>query len=97
PTAWQQAKYAQACYGAVKAASGQEPPLVLVQVELLDGNGFRHLAIRRFDRADMFAFAAHDDGRLSPSITCTAKPSRSPRPQGLENLHASAGDAPRCM
>jgi hypothetical protein len=36
-------------------------------------------------------------GRLSPSITCTAKPSASPRPQGLENLRASARDAPRCM
>src|SRR5262252_8473925 len=44
----------------------------------------------------IFAFAAHD-GRLSPSITCTAKQSSSPRPQGLENLRASDRDAPRCM
>jgi len=40
----------------------QEPaPLILVQLELLDGNGLGSLAIRRFDRADMFALAAHDD------------------------------------
>ena len=40
----------------------QEPaPLVLVQVKLLDGCRLGSLAIGRFDRADMFAFAAHDD------------------------------------
>src|SRR5262249_55430084 len=39
----------------------QPAPLVLIQLELLDGHGFSSLAVRRFDRADMFAFAAHDD------------------------------------
>jgi len=39
----------------------QSPPLVLVQLELLDGHSLGSLAIRRFDRADVFALAAHDD------------------------------------
>jgi len=35
--------------------------LILVQLKLLNGYGLSPLAVRRFDRADMFAFAAHDD------------------------------------
>jgi hypothetical protein len=39
---------------------GSEAP-PLVQVELLEGHSFGPLAIRRFDRAEIFAFAADDD------------------------------------
>src|SRR5262245_49196335 len=35
--------------------------LAMVQIKLLDGHRLSSLAIRRLDRADMFAFAAHDD------------------------------------
>jgi len=44
------------------------PPLVLIQLELLDSYRFRPLAVRRFDRADMFAFAAHDDDTPATQI-----------------------------
>jgi len=47
---------------ALVALPDQEPsPLVLVQLELLDGHSLSSLAIRRFNRADMFAATAHDD------------------------------------
>jgi len=46
----------------LKPLPDQEPsPLILVQVKLFDGHSLSSLAIRRFDRAYMFAFAAHDD------------------------------------
>jgi len=38
----------------------------LVQLKLLDGDGLSPLAIRRFDRAEIFAFAADDDGPELP-------------------------------
>src|SRR5262249_35606755 len=54
--------FANARHRRLKPLPDQEPaPLVLVQLELLDGYGLGPLAIRRFDSADMFAFAAHDD------------------------------------
>jgi hypothetical protein len=43
----------------------QPPPLVVV---LLDGDGLGPLAIRRFDRAEIFAFAAHDDDAPASQI-----------------------------
>jgi hypothetical protein len=46
----------------LRPLSDQQPTaLVLVQVELLDGRGLSALAIGRFDRAEIFAFAADDD------------------------------------
>ena len=43
--------------------------MILVQVKLLDGYGVGALAIRlRFDRADMFALAAHDDDAPASQI-----------------------------
>src|SRR5215470_4829207 len=69
---WCQQKDADCCTGATptdRAWTGLKPLpdqeaalLILVQLELLDGRRFSPLAIRCFDRADMFAFAAHDDG-----------------------------------
>jgi hypothetical protein len=49
--------------------SDQQPTaLVLVQVELLDGRGLSALAIGRFDRAEIFAFAADDDDAPASKI-----------------------------
>ena len=39
----------------------QSAALVVVQLELLDGDGLSPLAIRRFNRAEIFALAADDD------------------------------------
>src|SRR5215472_15851488 len=70
------------------------------------GLGLRFNEHMEGDGPTVFAHACQDgarrhrvetEGPLSPSITCTAKPSASPQPQGLENLRASARDAPRCM
>src|SRR5262249_33969720 len=46
---------------ATVALESESAPLVLVQLELLDGRRLSALPISRFDRTDMFAFAAHDD------------------------------------
>jgi hypothetical protein len=46
----------------ISPQSDQEPsPLVLVQIKLLDGYGLGPFVIRRFDRPEIFATAAHDD------------------------------------
>jgi hypothetical protein len=48
--------------GRLKPRPDQEPAtLVLVQIKLLDGHGLSLLPIGRFDRAEVFAFATHDD------------------------------------
>jgi len=47
---------------ALRPLADQEPAaLVIVQLELLDGDGLSPLAIRRFDRAEVFPFAADND------------------------------------
>src|SRR6201989_589025 len=47
----------------------QEPAaLIVVQSEQLDGSGLSPLAIRRFNRAEIFAFAADDDDAPASQI-----------------------------
>jgi hypothetical protein len=46
----------------LKPLPDQEPPtLVVVQGKQLDGNGLGPLSVERFDIAEKFAAAAHDD------------------------------------
>jgi hypothetical protein len=50
---------------------GIEPaPLVVVQRKLLDGHSLSSLAIGRLDRAEIFAFAAHDDDAPASQFGC---------------------------
>jgi hypothetical protein len=44
------------------------PALILAQVKLLHGHSLSSFAIRRFDRAEIFAFAADDDDAASRDI-----------------------------
>ena len=49
-------------------ADQQASPLVVIQRKVLDGYGFGPLAIRRFDRAEIFALAADEDDAPASQI-----------------------------